>query len=149
MNLPLNNRLERNMNPLPLNFKKIKELFKSVEEAYLVGGGARYWYDIKCGAESPEDIPLPRDWDVLIDGHEQIPNLSKLLKRKLKYGKNSFGGRKYKELMLDVWNDNVGKYLREVPRGQDGIAIHLRTEAVLLTKEFVSGSDMKIEGRCL
>ena len=45
------------------------------------------------------------------------------------------------------WPDSVGRYLRMVPRGTDGVAVHLGTGAVLLTSEFAASAADRVAGR--
>jgi hypothetical protein len=102
-----------------ITLDSLREMFYG-REAYLVGGGARNVY---FGHDA-----TPRDWDVLVEG--DLPDIP------CGWRANSFGGRKYESLGLDVWTDSVGKYLREAPGCLDGLAIHLGTMAVLMTSEF-------------
>ena len=123
-----------------MTYKEIKHLFKGYD-AYLVGGAARsqleYFEDNSCFNEELEKV---KDWDVLVDN--QVPPLLSG-KRRL----NSFGGIKYTQLNIDVWQDNIGRYLRKVPRGKDGVAIHLETGTILITHEFINKPDKDIEDR--
>lgn len=115
-----------------MTYEGIKLLFEGCE-AYLVGGGARHVL-----AKEPGE---PRDWDVVVTRDFPLS-----LQRHF-WRENSFGGRKYVNLSLDVWRDDIGCYLREVPRGKDGVAIHLETGAVLTTKEFWLAFDWAVVGR--
>ena len=112
-----------------LNFDSLRTIFSGYD-AYLVGGGARYTLQ---GGEQP------KDWDILIT--DQLPNLP------FEYVLNKFGGRRYPKLKLDVWQSDIGRFLRQVPRGLDGIAIHLETGAVFMTKEFIECPNSTVTGR--
>lgn len=118
--------------------EELQTLFKGYN-AYLVGGGARHILALQT-AKPYTPVPLPRDWDVVIDG----PSLPMLTNAS--YTANSFGGRKYDTLGMDVWKQNIGRFLRMVPRYKDGLAYHLETGMWLFTREFTLG-DGKVTGR--
>lgn len=118
------------------SFSELKKLFRGYD-AYLVGGAARV-----LSASSNADGPLEgiKDWDVLVN-HQVPPNLPG------KWSWNSFGGIKYLELGLDVWQGDIGKHLRQAPRGKDGVAVHIETGAMLFTLEFFQSPECCITDR--
>lgn len=111
-----------------LTYQTLKRMFDGYD-AYLVGGAARAILEQFESTYSFDRLAIcPRDWDVLVVGPPPVFDSPWRL--------NRFGGFKYTDMRLDVWEGDIGKYLREVPRGIDGIAIHLATDTMLFTREF-------------
>lgn len=106
---------------------ELKKLFIGCD-AWLVGGGARY----VLGREG-----FPKDWDVVITHGSQSPVIGSL-----PHEETYFGGKRIPSLGLDYWFDDIGDFLRQVPRGKDGLAYHLETGATLFTHEYVQGIEV-------
>ena len=121
------------VNEIVLDKARLVTLFKGYD-ALVVGPAARHILD---GA------PLPSTWTIIISG------------QLLPYNKESLFiyREETKDYLSTIYNMvvkdqiNIAAWLRETPRGKDGIALHLATNCVLMIREYWSSPHQIILGR--
>ncbi len=123
--------------------KPIVGLLPSDLDCWLVGGGARYVVGVS--------ITEPKDYDIILPSNAAIACvIRRCYERSISVGgTTTFGGSRIivEGHSLDFWEDDIGKFLSQVPVSTDGLAVHLGSGCIIMTSEFAEDIKAPIASR--